>query len=300
MPRRVSYEALPTEKPNPRSRRLDSLSPRQLVALMNSEDRRVVEAVKGAGRQVASAIGLSVSALEAGGRLFFVGAGTSGRLGVVEAAECPPTFGTPRSLVQAIIAGGRGAVFHSREGAEDRAGEARRTIAGKVRAGDVVVGIAASGVTPFVRAALAAARRRRCRTILVAMNARSPIRRLADVVVAPRVGPEILTGSTRLKAGTATKMVLNMLTTGAFVGLGKTYGNWMVDLQPKSEKLRARAERLVQLLGRVPRPRARRYLSAARGRTKVAILMARKKISARPAARLLQRSGGSLRRCLGG
>jgi N-acetylmuramic acid 6-phosphate etherase len=291
MPRRPRYEALVTEKPNPRSRRLDSLSPLQIVALMNREDRRVVLAVGRVRRDVARAMNLI-------GRLFFVGAGTSGRLGVLEAAECPPTFDTPRSLVQAIMAGGRGSVFRSKEGAEDRTGEARRAVGGRIRSGDVVVGIAASGVTPFVKAALAVARRRHCRTVLVAMNALSPMRRLADVVIAPSVGPEILTGSTRLKAGTATKMVLNMLTTGAFVRLGKTYGNWMVDLQPRSLKLRVRAERLVQILGKVSRLRAGRYLRAANGRTKVAILMARREISARVAARLLQRAGGSLRRCL--
>lgn len=295
---RVSYDALPTEKANPRSRWLDSLSPQGIVALMNAEDRRVVKAVGGVRDEIARAIGLIVRALESGGRLFFVGAGTSGRLGVLEAAECPPTFNSPRSLVQAIMAGGRGSVFRSREGAEDREGEARRAVGKRVRAGDVVVGIAASGVTPFVRAGLAVARQRRCRTVLVAMNARSPIRRLADVLIAPRVGPEVLAGSTRLKAGSATKMILNMLTTGAFVRLGKTYGNWMVDLQPRSRKLRARAERLVQVLGKVSRPRARRYLRAANGRAKVAILMARKQISAREAARLLRRAGGSLRRCL--
>jgi N-acetylmuramic acid 6-phosphate etherase len=298
MPRRPRYEALVTEKPNPRSRRLDSLSPLQIVALMNREDRRVVLAVGRVRRDVARAMNLIVRALDSGGRLFFVGAGTSGRLGVLEAAECPPTFDTPRSLVQAIMAGGRGSVFRSKEGAEDRTGEARRAVGGRIRSGDVVVGIAASGVTPFVKAALAVARRRHCRTVLVAMNALSPMRRLADVVIAPAVGPEILTGSTRLKAGTATKMVLNMLTTGAFVRLGKTYGNWMVDLQPRSLKLRVRAERLVQILGKVSRLRAGRYLRAANGRTKVAILMARREISARVAARLLQRAGGSLRRCL--
>lgn len=298
MPRRVRYETLPTEKPSPRSRRLDSLSPLQIVALMNAEDRRAVRAVARVRGQIARSVRLIVKALESGGRLVFVGAGTSGRLGVLEAAECPPTFNTLPALVQAIIAGGRGSVFRSREGAEDRTGEVRRVLGRRVQPGDVVVGIAASGVTPFVRAALAVARRRRCRTILVAMNSRSPIRRFADVVIAPRVGPEVLTGSTRLKAGTATKMVLNILTTGAFVGLGKTYGNWMVDLQPRSKKLRARAGRLVQLLGRVPRPLARRYLKRAGGRTKVAILMARKKISAREAARLLREASGSLRRCL--
>lgn len=295
---RLRYHALSTERPNPRSRALDALSPLGIVRLMNREDRRVIGAVGGVTRQVARAIELIVRALDAGGRLFFVGAGTSGRLGVMEAAECPPTFGTSPSRVQAIMAGGRVAVFRSREGSEDRTGEARRAVGRRVRAGDVLVGVAASGVTPFVRAALALARRRGCRTVLVAMNVRSPMRRLAEVVIAPRVGPEVLTGSTRLKAGTATKLILNMLTTAAFVRLGKAYGHWMVDLQPRSRKLRARAERLVQILGRVSGAEARRLLGAAGWRPKVAIVMARRALSARAAARLLQEAGGSLRRCL--
>ena len=298
MARRFRYAALPTERPNPRSRRLDSLSPREIVSLMNREDLGIAGAVGRVGREIARAITLVVGALQAGGRLFFVGAGTSGRLGVLEAAECPPTFNTPPSLVQAIMAGGRHSVFRSREGAEDRAGEGKRAVAHRVKAGDVVVGIAASGVTPFVRAALGEARRRRGRTVLVAMDRRSPLGRLADVVIAPRVGPEVLTGSTRLQAGTATKMILNILTTAAFVRLGKSYGNWMVDLEPRSRKLRARAERLVQILGRVPGATARRYLRMAGGRAKVAIVMARKNLSVRAASRLLREAGGSLRRCL--
>ena len=296
--RRPRYDALPTEKPNPRSRSLDSLAPIGIVSLMNREDRGVAVAVGRVGREITRAVTLVVGALQSGGRLFFVGAGTSGRLGVLEAAECPPTFNTPPSLVQAIIAGGRDSVFGSREGAEDRAGEGKRAVARRVKAGDVVVGIAASGVTPFVRAALAEARRRRGRTVLVAMDRRSPLSPLADVVIAPRVGTEVLTGSTRLKAGTATKMILNILTTAAFVRLGKVYGNWMVDLQPRSRKLRARAERLVQILGKVPRTKARRYLRAAGGRAKVAIVMARGNLSARAASCLLREAGGSLRRCL--
>jgi N-acetylmuramic acid 6-phosphate etherase len=298
--RRPAYEHLPTERPNPRSRRLDALSPLEIVTLMNREDGRVVRAVGRVRREIAGAVDLIVRTLAVGGRLLFVGAGTSGRLGVMEAAECPPTFSTPPSQVQAIMAGGRASVFRSREGAEDRAGEARRAVSARARPGDVVVGIAASGVTPFVRAALAEARRRRCRTVLIAMNARSPMRRLADVVIAPRVGPEVLTGSTRLKAGTATKLVLNMLTATAFVSLGKTYGHWMVDLQPRSTKLRERAERLVQTLGGVSRARARSYLRAAGGHAKVAILMARRKLGARAARRLLRAAAGSLRRCFEG
>jgi len=295
---RIAYRPLLTEQGNPRSRELDRLSPLAIVRLMNREDRRVISAVSRVRRQIARAVELIAESLQNGGRLVFAGAGTSGRLGVLEAAECPPTFGTPPPLVQAIIAGGRPAVFRSREGAEDRVGEARQLIRRCVRAGDVVVGISASGVTPFVRAALAAARRRNARTVLLAMNPESPVAHLADLAIAPRVGPEILAGSTRLKAGSATKMILNMLTTGSMARLGKVYGNRMVDLRPLSQKLRARARRLVQELGGVNETRARQLLKAAAGRPTVAILMARRRLSARQARRELALAGGSLRRSL--
>jgi N-acetylmuramic acid 6-phosphate etherase len=226
-----------------------------------------------------------------------VGAGTSGRLGVLEAAECPPTFGTPPGLVRAVMAGGRASVFRAAEGAEDdgRAGarEARR----HARRGDVVVGVAASGVTPFVRAALATARARGAVTVLVTCNP-TVGRAAARVVVALAVGPEVLAGSTRLKAGTATKLALNTLTTAAFVRLGKVYGNRMVDLQPRSAKLRARARRLVAELGGVSDPAAARLLAAAGGRAKPAIVMARLGVGRREAARRLASAGGILRRAL--
>ncbi|MBI4609043.1 MAG: N-acetylmuramic acid 6-phosphate etherase [Candidatus Rokubacteria bacterium] len=297
--RRIAYERLPTEQDNPRSRNLDRLSPLAIVSLMNREDRFVLAAVRRAGRPIARAVELITECLRHGGRLVFVGAGTSGRLGVLEAAECPPTFGTPPALVQAIMAGGRPSVFRSREGAEDREGEARRAIRRCVRAGDVVVGVSASGVTPFVRAALREARRRRARTVLVATNPLSPVGRHADLVIGPRVGPEILAGSTRLKAGSATKMILNMLTTASMVSLGKVYANRMVDLRPTSRKLRARAEKLIRELGGTSGARARRFLEAADGQVKVAILMARRRLSAREARRELARVGGSLRGGLG-
>jgi len=295
---RIAYQRLPTEHGNPRSRNLDRLSPLAIVRLMNREDRQVISAVSRVRRGIARAVELIAESLKNNGRLFFVGAGTSGRLGVLEAAECPPTFRTPPSLVQAIIAGGRPAVFRSREGAEDRAGEARRIVRRRVRAGDVVVGISASGVTLFVGAAVAEARRRHARTVLLAMNPLSPVRHLADLVIAPRVGPEILAGSTRLKAGSAAKMILNMLTTASLARLGKVYGNRMVDVHPLSQKLRARARRLVQELGGVSETRARELLKAADGRAKVAILMARRRLSARQARRELSLAGGSLTRCL--
>ncbi|HUF92993.1 MAG TPA: N-acetylmuramic acid 6-phosphate etherase [Candidatus Limnocylindria bacterium] len=294
MARRFRYDRLVTERANPASRHLDRLSPAGIAVLMNREDRRAVAAVGRATREIAAAVELIVAALRAGGRLVFVGAGTSGRLGVLEAAECPPTFGTPPRLVQAIMAGGRAAVFRSREGAEDDARAAARAVRARVRAGDAVVGVSASGVTPFVRAGLRAARARGAATVLVACTP-DAARGLARVVIALAPGPEVLAGSTRLKAGTATKLVLNTLTTASMARLGKMYGNRMVDMQPRSHKLRERAVRLVAELGGVRVPRARRLLAAAGGRVPVAIVMTRRDLRADAAARALRAAGGSLR-----
>src|SRR2546422_3567467 len=226
------------------------MTPREIGALMNREDRRAVLAVGRVQPQIAAAVEMIVTALRDGGHLIFVGAGTSGRLGVLEAAECPPTFGTSRRLVQAIIAGGRGAGFRSREGAEDDAAAARRAVRARVRRGDVVVGISASGATPFVSAALTAARRRGAKTVLVACNAEGALRSppMTHVRIVPATGAEVLAGSTPLNACTATQLVLNTLTTASMTRLGRVYGNRMVDLQPRSAQLRARA------LGLVARP----------------------------------------------
>jgi N-acetylmuramic acid 6-phosphate etherase len=272
------------------------MTPTGIAALMNREDRRAVAAVGRVRPHIAAAVKQIVAALQKGGRLFFVGAGTSGRLGVLEAAECPPTFGTPPRLVQAIIAGGRGAVFRSREGAEDDEMAARRVVRARVRRGDVVVGVSASGVTPFVRAALTVARRQGAATVLVACNAEGS-RSAANLSVVPVTGPEVLAGSTRLKAGTATKLVLNTLTTAAMAGLGRVYGNRMVDLQPRSAKLYERALGLVAELGGVSRKRARAALRASGGRVRVAIVMASGGGNAVEAARAL-RAAGSLRSAL--
>jgi N-acetylmuramic acid 6-phosphate etherase len=296
---RIRYARLATERANPRSHDLDRMTPRAIAALMNREDRRAVRAVGRVNAEITAAVAAIVGALRAGGRLFFVGAGTSGRLGVLEAAECPPTFGTPRRLVQALMAGGRGSVFRSREGAEDDAAAARRAVRARVRRGDVMVGISASGVTPFVRAALTTARARGARTVLVACNAdgRAP-RRLSSrgvIKIVLATGPEVLAGSTRLKAGTATKLVLNTLTTASMAGLGRVYGNRMVDLQPRSAKLRERALRLVADLAGVSRARARAALRASGGRARVAIVMAGNGGSAADAVRALRAAGGSLR-----
>ena len=304
--RRIRYARLGTERANPRSHALDRMTPREIATLMNREDRRAVLAVARVARQIADAVQLIVASLRRGGRLFFVGAGTSGRLGVLEAAECPPTFGTPPRLVQAIIAGGRGSVFRSREGAEDDARAARRAVRARVRAGDVVVGVSASGVTPFVLAALETSRQRGAATVLVACNAGPAAAqrssgsgpRKTQVRISPATGPEVLAGSTRLKAGTATKLVLNTLTTASMTGLGRVYGNRMVDLQPRSAKLRERALRLVAELGGVSRPRARAALNASRRNVRLAIVMARSGLTAVEALRALATAGGSLRTAL--
>jgi N-acetylmuramic acid 6-phosphate etherase len=320
------YERLPTERAHAQSRALDRMTPLAVARLMHREDRRAVAAVGRVLPQVARAVDAIVGALGAGGRLFFVGAGTSGRLGVLEAAECPPTFGTPRTRVQAIMAGGRQSVFRSREGAEDDRAAAAREVRRRVRAGDVVVGVSASGVTPFVRAALGEAARRGAVTVLVSCNptadgalaAAGPVpggtrgqaaatgraaahaSGPAAIVIAAAPGPEILAGSTRLKAGTATKLVLNMLTTASMARLGRVHGNRMVDVQPRSRKLRERAVRLIHELAGVPEPAARRALGAAGGRVRLAVDMARTGGPAARAARALRTAGGSLRAVLDG
>ena len=298
MAARVSFDKLATERVNRATRDLDRLPPLRVARLMNREDQRAVTAVGRVAPHIASAVTLITRALAHGGRLFFVGAGTSGRLGVLEAAECPPTFGTPPRLVQAIMAGGRSSVFRSREGAEDDAGAAARAVRARVRDGDVVVGISASGVTPFVRGALVAAATRGAATVLVACTPRAGLRIHADVFITPAPGPEVLAGSTRLKAGTATKLVLNTLTTASMARLGKIYGNRMVDLQPRSRKLQERALRLIMELGRVSRARARRLLADG-GDVRAAIVMARTGRSARDARRALKDAGNFLAPLIG-
>src|SRR5437899_1667315 len=285
MARTPRFDRLATERRNRASAALDRMDPVAIASLMNREDARAVRAVGRVRSAIARAVDTIVAALAAGGRLFFVGAGTSGRLGVLEAAECPPTFGTRPSLVQAIMAGGRSSVFRSREGAEDDAAAAARAVRRRVRSDDVVVGVSASGVTPFVRGALAAARHQGAGTILVVCNEASARGVGATLVIAPAPGPEVLAGSTRLKAGTATKLVLNTLTTASMTRLGRVYGNRMIDVQPRSRKLRERALRLVEELGGVSRVRAARALARARGRGRIPAVPARTRAAPRGAAR---------------
>ncbi len=296
MPRAVRYDRLPTEQPNPHSHDLDRLPIPALLRLMNREDTALPRAVRAQLPRIARAAQLIVSSLRAGGRLVFVGAGTSGRLGVLEAAEMPPTFRTPPSMVQAVIAGGRAAVFRSHEGAEDDRLGARQAIERRVRPGDVVVGIAASGVTPFVEAALRRARRLGGRTVLLTCNPAAEAH--ADVRIAVATGPEVLAGSTRLKAGTATKLILNMLTLASMVQLGKAYGHLMIDVKPSSRKLHERAAWILQELTRCSAAKARWALAQADGRVTIAVLILRHGLTATRARRRLDAVGGSLRRAL--
>ncbi|MBI4050924.1 MAG: N-acetylmuramic acid 6-phosphate etherase [Elusimicrobia bacterium] len=289
------YFQLPTEQPNPATRNIDRLGILRAVELIQKENQRVPVAVLRESPAISRAVKVLVQVFKNGGRLYFVGAGTSGRLGVVEAAECPPTFGTAPQAVQAVMAGGRASVFQSREGAEDNEEAGKKEVRRRVRRGDAVAGIAASGVTPFVLGALKEAKRRGCRTILVTSN-HKPVPGAAEIVICPRVGPEVLSGSTRMKAGTAAKLVLNTLTTVAMIQLGKAYQNWMVDLKPTSQKLKFRAVRLISRLGRVSPGRAERFLGFAHGNTKVAILMAHKGLSYPKAVRALNLADGFLRK----
>jgi N-acetylmuramic acid 6-phosphate etherase len=291
------WAGLLTESRNPRSRALDTLPTPRVVALLLDEDRRAVQAAARQRAPIARAAVLAADAIAGGGRVVFLGAGTSGRLGILEAAECPPTFGTDPGLIQAVMAGGKRAVFQAVEGAEDRAQDGARE-GRRRRARDLLVGISASSVTPFVRGALAAARARGARTVLVTCAPAPGLRRLADVVIAVRTGPEVLTGSTRLKAGSATKAVLNAITTAAMVRLGKAYENLMVDLRPTSAKLLDRTRRVVAAAARVSEREAERLLAASRGEVKTAIVMGRLGLTPEEARRRLTRARGHVRRAL--
>lgn len=295
--------ALPTEAINPRTTKLDEVSIKRALGLLSREDRMVAPAVGRELGNIARAVELVVGALRRGGRVFYVGAGTSGRLGVIDAAECPPTFGTPPRLFQAIIAGGPRAVFRAQEGSEDRQAEARRILRRLVTRRDVVIGLAACRRTPFVMAALNEARRMGARTIYVTCNPlplRATPRRadVADVVVAVDVGPEPIMGSTRMKSGTAEKMVLNMISTVSMIQLGKVYGNLMVDLRATSEKLRQRSVRTIMLATGCPHGEAVRALRAAGGSVKVAIVMKLTGAGRQAALALLAKSDGSVKGAL--
>jgi N-acetylmuramic acid 6-phosphate etherase len=290
-----------TERRNPRSSTIDTASALEIVDLIGAEDATVPAAVGRARVEIARTIDLVEAAFRAGGRLLYVGAGTSGRLGVLDAAECPPTFGTPPEMVVGIIAGGFPALVKSVEGAEDDVNAGLGEMdARKVSSTDVVIGIAASGTTPFVQAALSRAQTLGARTALVSCS--EPPRLLqesCDVCITVLVGPEIVTGSTRMKAGTATKLVLNTITTGAMIRLGKTYGNLMVDLRAWNDKLVDRSQRIIMETTGLDRDRARSVIEAAAGQVKTAIVMARRGVSRDDAERLLQEHQGRLRSIVG-
>lgn len=287
-----------TERRNPRTASIDLASPLEIVDLINAEDRRVPDAVATQREQIARAIELAEETFRGGGRLFYVGAGTSGRLGVLDASECPPTFGSDPAMVQGIIAGGLPALTRAQEGAEDIVENGARIIDEHgVTEHDFVIGIAASGTTPYVRAALERASAIGARTGIVACSP-PPADLVAklDITMLPIVGPEVVTGSTRMKAGTATKLVLNMITTGAMIRLGKTYGNLMVDLKATNNKLVDRSRRIVMEVCGVSREEATRLLELAGKSVKLAIVMQKKGVSADEAERLLAGHGGVVRR----
>ncbi len=290
-----------TERRHPASTDLDQLSPDELVTLFTATDREVPEAVGRAHGAITAVLIRLEAGMRAGGRLVYVGAGTSGRLGVLDASECPPTFGTPPELVQGIIAGGTAALTQAVEGAEDNeAAGAGAILAHGIAAPDLVLGIAASGSTPFVRGALAQARSLGATTAL--LTCAEPPRELValcDEVIHVAVGPELLTGSTRLKAGTATKLVLNTLTTGVMVRLGKTWGNLMVDLRATNAKLHDRGERIVMLVTGLPREAAREALAAADGEVRTAIAMVRCGLDRDQARQALAEADHRLRALIG-
>ncbi|MDZ8183602.1 MAG: N-acetylmuramic acid 6-phosphate etherase [Nostoc sp. ChiSLP02] len=285
-----------TELVNPNSLNLDQLSSLELVELFNHEDQKAVAAVAAAKVELARAIELTAERLHQGGRLFYIGAGTSGRLGVLDAAECPPTFCTPPELVQGIIAGGAGALVRSSEDLEDRLEDGETAIAGRhITQLDVVVGITAGGTTPYVHGALNAARQRGAATIFIACVPTEQVRFDADVDIRLLTGPEIIAGSTRLKAGTATKLALNILSTGVMVKLGKVYGNRMVDVAVTNQKLRDRALRILQDLTGLSREAAGFLLERSGKWVKLALLMHWTGLEKEEGDRLLAEHQGNLR-----
>ena len=289
-----------TERRNPRTASIDLASPLEIADVINAEDRLVPDAVATQLEHIGRAIEIAEQTFRSGGRLFYVGAGTSGRLGVLDASEIPPTFGADPEMVQGIIAGGLPALTRAQEGAEDVVENGAREIeARNVGPNDFVIGIAASGTTPYVHAAVARAKELGASTGMVACSALSTeVLSTVDVPIVPIVGPEVVTGSTRMKAGTATKLVLNMITTGAMIRLGKTYGNLMVDLRATNNKLKDRSERIVIEVCGVSRERARELIEEADKSVKTAIVMQKLGVGRDEALAALERAGGVIRRAI--
>ena len=300
----TDWSSLSTEQRNPASDEIDELGTLDLVRLINREDSCVPAAVGRVAPELAVAVDRVAEAIRSGGRLLYAGAGTSGRLGILDASECPPTYGTDPDLVQGLIAGGEGAVFRAVEGAEDDPEGALPELEARgLCSPDIVAGIAASGVTPWVLGALDHARSLGCTTILISCSPSAAAAVEADVKIVPEVGPEVVTGSTRLKAGTATKLVLNTLTTAAMVRLGKTCGNLMVDLKPTNAKLRDRSCRILAALSGIDPQAARRHLETVDWDLKLALVMQTCQVDAGHARGLLEASGGHVKRavaCAGG
>jgi N-acetylmuramic acid 6-phosphate etherase len=294
------WQSLPTEQINPASLAIDKAPVRDIIDLVINEDRKVIAAVQKEKEKIAHGIEIITQSLRKGGRVIFIGAGTSGRLGVVEAAEMPPTFGTPPRIVQGIMAGGQSAVFQAKEGVEDNYEEGGRSI-GRLRLSnrDVVVGVSASGITPFVRGGLTRARKAGAKIIFVTCWPGSELQNFVDLIIAPAVGPEIIAGSTRLKAGTATKMVLNMLTTISMIKWGKTYGNLMVDVRTGSEKLKDRAKRIVGVVTGLDPAKAEVLLKRARWNVKAAIVMEKANLTLPQAMKRLRQADNLVREAIG-
>lgn len=300
MPVRSKWEGLPTEAINPTTLGIDKLSAADIVEVMLAEDRKMLAAVQREKDRIAVGVDIIAQSLRRGGRIVFVGAGTSGRLGVLESAEMPPTFGTDPDLVQAIMAGGQSALLRTKEGAEDNYEEGARSVnrLAPTRK-DVIIGVSASGMTPFVRGALTRARKAGSKIIFVTCDPRSELQMFVDLTIAPAVGPEVIAGSTRLKAGTATKLVLNMLTTAAMIRIGKTYGNLMVDVQTGSEKLRDRARRIITIATGLEYDEADKLLKRAQWDVKAAIVMQKTGLSYTRALSKLRRAHDSMRDAIG-
>jgi len=300
MPVRSKWQSLPTEQINPATLAIDKLSAADIVDGMLAEDRKMLAAVQREKDRIAVAVDIITGALRKSGRIIFVGAGTSGRLGVLESAEMPPTFGTSPELVQAIMAGGKNAILKAREGVEDNYEEGARSV-NRLRPTkkDVVIGVSASGMTQFVRGALTRARRAGSKIIFVTCDPRTELQTFVDVTIAPAVGPEVIAGSTRLKAGTATKIVLNMLTTAAMIRTGKTYGNLMVDVQMGSEKLKDRARRIITIVTGLEYEEADALLRRANWNVKAAIVMEKAGLSYTKALARLRKSHDFVRDAIG-
>ncbi len=300
MPLRSKWQSLPTEQINPATLAIDKLSAADIVERMLNEDRKMLAAVQREKDRIAVGVEIITQALRKHGRVIFVGAGTSGRLGVLESAEMPPTFGTDPDLVLAIMAGGQNAVVRAREGVEDNYEEGARSI-NRLHPThrDVVIGVSASGMTPFVRGALTRARRAGSKIIFVTCDPRTELQTFVDLTIAPAVGPEVIAGSTRLKAGTATKLVLNMLTTAAMVRIGKTYGNLMVDVQMGSEKLRDRARRIIAIVTGLEYDEADKLLRRAHWNVKAAIVMQKGALTYNQSLSRLRRAHDFVRDAIG-